>query len=249
MAVLYDSGGVTVAREDGPILVLALDRGQNLMNEESVALLGQALRVVEDAPHPKSLVITGVGKFFSNGFEIGAFEGKQTVMAAEYPFMVAFWRILARLLTLDCHAVCAINGHAFGAGLFLALACDWRVMRTHQGFVCFPELNLGMSLLPPFAELAKAKLSAPTLREGVLTGCRYDSAAALKAGIIDEECPSADLMAVALRTARRVLPTALKAKGFSPEAFARMKRELYPAAHDALATYPVVPIGPPPSRL
>jgi len=31
--------------------------------------------------------------------------------------MVAFWRILARLLTLDCHAVCAINGHAFGAGL------------------------------------------------------------------------------------------------------------------------------------
>jgi len=176
MAVLYDSGGVTVAREDGPILVLALDRGQNLMNEESVALLGQALRVVEDAPHPKSLVITGVGKFFSNGFEIGAFEGKQTVMAAEYPFMVAFWRILARLLTLDCHAVCAINGHAFGAGLFLALACDWRVMRTHQGFVCFPELNLGMSLLPPFAELAKAKLSAPTLREGVLAGCRYDSA-------------------------------------------------------------------------
>ena len=28
----------------------------------------------------------------------------------------------------------------FGGGFFLALACDWRVMRTQKGFLNFPEL-------------------------------------------------------------------------------------------------------------
>ena len=47
--------------------------------------------------------------------------------------------------------VAAINGHAFGAGVFLALACDWRLMRTERGFLNFPELNLGMRLSKAFA--------------------------------------------------------------------------------------------------
>lgn len=50
-----------------------------------------------------------------------------------------------------------------------------RVMRSGQGFLCFPELGLGMPLSTPFAELAKAKLSKAALREAVLTGKRYGS--------------------------------------------------------------------------
>ena len=49
----------------------------------------------------------------------------------------------------------------FGGGFFLALACDWRVMRTQKGFLNFPELNLGMRLSKPFAELAKAHRPPP----------------------------------------------------------------------------------------
>lgn len=48
-------------------------------------------------------------------------------------------------------------------------------MRSGQGFLCFPELGLGMPLSTPFAELAKAKLSKAALREAVLTGKRYGS--------------------------------------------------------------------------
>merc|ERR1719197_1889192 len=105
----------------------------------------------------------------------------------------SFYRLLARILVLDCHTVCAINGHAFGAGLFLALACDWRIMRTKQGFVNFPELNLGMRLSLGFAELAKSKLSPSALRAGVLTGLRFDSGKALSYGLIDQESPIEEL--------------------------------------------------------
>ena len=98
----------------------------------------------------------------------------------EAPSMIErFWRFLARLLVLNCHTVCAINGHAFGAGLFIALACDWRIMRTERGFVNFPEAHLGMRISKAFAELAKSKLDGPTLRESFLAGRRYDSSAAV----------------------------------------------------------------------
>lgn len=72
--------------------------------------------------------------------------------------------------------VACINGHAYGAGLFLALICDYRIMRADRGkvvgdtqakntilmqmnhcpgFLCFPEVSLGLPLGPQFAAVAK----------------------------------------------------------------------------------------------
>lgn len=131
--------------------------------------------------------------------------------------------------------VAAINGHAFGAGLFLALACDWRVMRTLRGFLCFPELTLGMRLTPAFAELAKSKLSSQTLREAVLMGKRYGSTDAMVAGLVDDECAVEDLHAVAEHWATSRLPGSLKLMRFDPNAFHTMKVELYTEAFRALS--------------
>lgn len=40
-----------------------------------------------------------------------------------------------------------INGHAFGAGVFLALAHDYRIQNPAKGFLCLPEVDMGM-LIP-----------------------------------------------------------------------------------------------------
>eukprot|EP00668_Euglena_longa_P011349 GGOE01013745.1.p2 GENE.GGOE01013745.1~~GGOE01013745.1.p2 ORF type:complete len:251 (-),score=73.52 GGOE01013745.1:206-937(-) len=231
-APLFSSGGVTLTQRAG-VFVLTMDRQQNVINDEINALLSDALRVVEEAPAPKAFVITGVGKFFCNGLDLRSLKGPR---AAENPFIVSFWKFLARLLTLDCHTVCAINGHAFGAGLFIALACDWRVMRTQQGMLCFPELGLGMPLSTPFAELVKAKVSRVTFREAVLTGKRYGSGEALRAGLIDKECATEELLLTAELFARQLLPPALKAQRFRPSSFVAMKMELYGPAYRALAS-------------
>jgi enoyl-CoA hydratase/carnithine racemase len=42
--------------------------------------------------------------------------------------------------------VAAVTGHAFGAGAFLALSCDWRVQDAARGWMCFPEVDLGLAL-------------------------------------------------------------------------------------------------------
>ena len=170
MKTLLDSDGVTLTDSEDGLLTLRLDRGQNWINPPMVSALEHAISCVEAAEHPKSLVVLGGPKFFSNGLDVTWMMNN----SSETPDMIqTFWRVLARILVLDCRTVAAISGHAYGAGIFLALACDWRVMRTERGFVNFPELNLGMRLSKPFAELSKAKLSPRTLREGVLAGRRY----------------------------------------------------------------------------
>eukprot|EP00320_Phaeocystis_rex_P020534 CAMPEP_0119074626 /NCGR_PEP_ID=MMETSP1178-20130426/72234_1 /TAXON_ID=33656 /ORGANISM="unid sp, Strain CCMP2000" /LENGTH=165 /DNA_ID=CAMNT_0007056795 /DNA_START=12 /DNA_END=505 /DNA_ORIENTATION=- len=165
MKSLFDCDGVTLTDFEDGLLTLRLDRGENVVNPPMVSALERSISCVEAAEHPKSLVILGGPKFFSNGLDVTWMMNNSSDTSS---MIESFYRVLARLLVLDCRTVAAISGHAYGAGIFLALACDWRVMRSKRGFVNFPELNLGMRLSKPFAELAKSKLSPSTLREGVL---------------------------------------------------------------------------------
>mmetsp|Transcript_40057 Transcript_40057/g.87429 ORF Transcript_40057/g.87429 Transcript_40057/m.87429 type:complete len:243 (-) Transcript_40057:221-949(-) len=229
---LYDQEGTTVTQQ-GPILILTVGGDQNRVNPALTTRLNAALDVVAAQAHPKALVVTATGKFFSNGLDVDWMgqNGKQTG-----EMLAGFWKVLGRILVMDCHTVAAINGHGFGGGVFLALACDWRIMRTEKGFLNFPELNLGMRLSKPFAELAKAKLTPPVLREGVLMGKRFSSKEAMASGMIDAEVPMESLVQEAVAMAEARLPAALQLVNFSPDRVVDMKKELYTDAYRALTT-------------
>eukprot|EP00536_Pseudo-nitzschia_multiseries_P006724 jgi/Psemu1/286657/fgenesh1_pg.146_\ len=245
--VLYNAKGVSLTANDATsVYTLRMDRGPNVVNPEFVSLLGGALDAIEKAPHPKTLVVTGTGKFFSNGLDL-EFLTKSSD-AEQGRMIVSFWRLLARLLVADCRTVAAINGHGFGAGLFLALACDYRIMRTQRGFLCWPEVNLGMRLAKGFSELSKAKVADPgVLRDGVLTAKRYGSGEALNHGLIDAECAVDDLKDRSEDLAAAGLPESLGLQNFTPRTFQMIKIELYVDAYRALTSGQFD--APPESRL
>lgn len=253
MALEFSQDGIVLARNPSTgIFILHLNRVQskNVFDPIFIGAVSSAVGRVEKAAHPKALVITGleyvesdaattnkkskkpVHKFFSNGLSL---EYMLTNPEGTAPMIESVWRLLGRVLIMDCRTVAGINGHAFGAGLFLALACDYRIMRTERGFVNFPELNLGMRLAKGFAEISKAKLTTATLREGVLTGKRYGSGDALEAGIVDEECAVEELLEQAVAMAEAGLPDNLGAASFDAQSFSQMKVELYTDAYRALA--------------
>jgi enoyl-CoA hydratase/carnithine racemase len=163
--------------------------------------------------------------------------------------------VLARILTLPFRTVAAINGHCIGAGLFLALACDYRIMRTGRGFLQWPEARLGMRLTKGFAELTRAKVVAPgcdrsVLREGVLGARRYASAKAVASGIVDAEYPVEVLYEEAFRLAVGGLPdskSGMDLEFFDPVAYTEMKVEMYADAYRALKFGRVA--DPPHSRI
>ena len=234
--VLQDEKGVSLtANETNGVLTLRLNRGPNVINPEMVQLLGKALSRVEEAPHPKALVVTGTGKFFSNGLDLEFLQASTDSQKGRT--IVDFWEVLARLLVMDCRTVAAINGHGFGAGLFLALACDYRIMRTKKGYLCWPEANLGMRLAKGFSELTKAKVTDPSvLREGVLTGKRYGSGAARTAKLIDTECPIEQLEETSAALAEKGLPENLGLQYFNAQTYRMIKIELYVDAYRALTS-------------
>lgn len=215
------------------IVRLLMNCGENRVNNEFLVELKKALDKVE-LMRPKTLVIASRGKFFSNGLDLNRMKGKSEQAFGQ---MVAdFQCLLGRLLTFPCHTIAEVNGHAVGAGFFLALACDYRVMRVDQGWLNLPERNLGMNLSPGFAELAKCKLSPNALRTSVLESKRLAAPEAKDLGIVDIMAPLDRLTAKTKELAVSLLPPGIL--GVHPLVYAKnvstIKRELYTAAYTEL---------------
>lgn len=120
------------------VLVLSIGNDENRFNPTLVENIHKNLDTVEQTQGAKALVITGTGKFFSNGLDLN-WLGKNRQNAGA--FLQELWKLFARILIFPLPTIAVLNGHAFGAGFFLALSCDWRVMRKDRGFLNFPEVS------------------------------------------------------------------------------------------------------------
>jgi len=82
--------------------------------------------------------------------------------------------------------IALINGHCFGAGVFLAIAHDYRIQNPSKGFLCLPEIDLGAVIPSPFQQMFKQKLPSPAVfRLMALEGKRIPGKDAFEMGIVD----------------------------------------------------------------
>ncbi len=141
------------------------------------------------------MVTTGEGKFFSNGLDLD-WMGQAGDDAG--PMLADVQRLLGRLLRFPAVTVAAVNGHAFAAGAMFASAHDYVVMRDDRGYWCLPEVDLGLPLPEAMFAVLAAKLPHAVLHDAILTGRRYDAAAALAAGIVHHAVPETAVLSHAL---------------------------------------------------
>ena len=173
-----------------PVWILNLGEDENRFSQRFLSDIDQALTVISESSEPAALMITATGKFFSNGLDLDWLQDN----AGEWDAHVSSVQsMFARLLTLPVPTVCAINGHCFAAGAMLALACDYRVMRTEKGFYSLPAIDIKIPLTIGMTSLIQAKLTPRTALDVMTTGWRYDAPAALAAGIVDSICDAQDL--------------------------------------------------------
>jgi enoyl-CoA hydratase/carnithine racemase len=212
-------------RREGEVFVLRWDGGENRFRDDSIAAWNAALDEVEEAEGPKALVTTGSGKFYSNGLDLDwAFRERKDSFE---DYILEALAVLARVLTLPCASVAAVNGHAFGAGALLACAHDFRLMRAERGYFCMPEIDMRAYLHPGMTAILAARLPAQTAHEVIATGRRWGGADAKAAGIVEEALPEAELLPRAVERAG-----ALAAKAHP--VMKRLKGDLYPHVLAAL---------------
>jgi enoyl-CoA hydratase/carnithine racemase len=85
----------------------------------------------------RCLLITAAGPVFSAGYDIGNLEQAEEIVA--HPFQAA----IEALDAFPFPAVAALNGHAIGGGLELALACDLRIASA-AAKLGMPPARLGL---------------------------------------------------------------------------------------------------------
>jgi enoyl-CoA hydratase/carnithine racemase len=111
------------------------------------------------------------------------------------------------LLRFPGAVVAAVNGHAFGAGAVIAAAADFRVQRADRGYLCFPEVDLGLSMSDEFDAVLRAKLPTSAVLRGLLTGERFGGEQALALGLVDGVASEAELLPTALDLVRDLVGT------------------------------------------
>jgi enoyl-CoA hydratase/carnithine racemase len=184
-------------RDDGVVLVRWRD-GENRYHPASVARWHEVLDDLEGRDGPLALVVTGEGKFFSNGLDL---DGFATDPSSAGIVVDGVHRLFGRMAVFPAYTVAALNGHVFAGGAMLACTFDARVMRADRGYWCLPEVDLGVPVTPEMFATVTARLSTAAAADALVTGRRYTAAEAQALGIVEQVAAEDEVVARALEMA------------------------------------------------
>lgn len=187
------------SRTEGRVRILSLNRpeARNALSAAMRLDLVANLHEAENDAGVGAVVITGEGKVFAAGADL------RELLARSSEEQRAFLEpphIYSVVEGLQKPVVAAINGHALGAGLELATACDLRVC-AEDAKLGQPEINLG--LVPGGGGTQRlVRLVGPSnAARLVLTGEAVLAADALRMGLVDQVVPREGVVAEAVAMA------------------------------------------------
>jgi enoyl-CoA hydratase/carnithine racemase len=142
----------------------------------------------------RCILLTGAGDVFSAGYDIGDLEPSR--LAEEAAELVAhpFQNALEALDAVEVPIVAALNGHAIGGGLELALACDLRVAAAGAR-MGMPPGRLGLVYSHTGVKRFLDAVGAARTRELFLTARLIDAETALSWGLVNDVVPRDSLAA------------------------------------------------------
>ncbi len=194
----------------GRIVLLTLNRPDKL-NAWSAKMEGEFIRALDAAssdPSVHVIVVTGAGRAFCAGGDIGAWSQDIATRGDGRPQVSP---LVSRegspevpvTLARSKPVIAAINGHAIGIGLTMPLACDIRIASDRAKFSArFVKVGLtpecgSTRYLPLVAGLDNALFMA-------LTGRIIDAAEAKERGLVDRVVPHDSLMDEAIALAEEI---------------------------------------------
>lgn len=192
-------GPLVKPRDEGRVRVLTLDR-PDARNALSAQLRTDLIKALQDAERDDkvgAIVLTGAGSAFAAGADLGELLARSN---EEQEHFLQPPHIYSTIEGLAKPVVAAINGHALGAGLELATACDVRVCAA-EAKLGQPEVTLG--LIPGGGgtqRLARLVGQGQAARL-VLTGDALTGEDALRLGLVDVVVAKPQVVEEAVRLA------------------------------------------------
>jgi E-phenylitaconyl-CoA hydratase len=184
----------------------------NALDPDSMMSLREKLIEFRDDPQLAVAIVTGTGdRAFCTGADLKRTTAPATPFAAAHlaPYDVgvqagAYVRaITISELAIPKPLIAAINGHALGGGLEIALDCDIRIATPNATFG-LPEARwASVPAVGGASQLLRAVPSAVAMKM-LLTGDRIDATEAHRVGLVSDVVPGDELLDTALAVARRI---------------------------------------------
>ncbi|HVN87557.1 MAG TPA: enoyl-CoA hydratase-related protein [Candidatus Binatia bacterium] len=225
---------IIVTKRDDGVVTLTFNR-PDTRNSMTPAMGEEVVAAVEDIrtdATARVFVLTGAGKSFSSGGDLGMLARDSGAAPRDHaaPSMAGsprdFYTRYLAIRRLAIPTIAAINGHAIGAGLCIALACDLRIAVADAKMgMTFAKLGIhpGMGatyFLPRLIGTARAA-------ELFFTGRVIDAVEAERLGVITRAVPREQF-------GEAVRALAGEIAGCAPIAVRMTKKALYRGAEHSL---------------
>lgn len=192
------------------IITISREKALNALNSQVIDELSQAIDVVKADKDIRALIITGAGRAFVAGADIGVQsvfdvrEGRQWGRRGSAVFR--------EIELLQIPTIAAVGGFALGGGCELALSCDMIVADEKAKFGQ-PEVSLGIT--PGFSGTQRLprRIGTAKAKEMIFTGRMIDAYEADRIGLINKIAEPGKLMDEAKTLAESCIknaPTALR---------------------------------------
>lgn len=188
--------------QDGFVGIVTIDRPKalNALNEEVLKELEAAFDAI-DLDATRAVIVTGAGKSFVAGADIGAMS---TMTAEEGEAFGKFGNdIFRKIETFPIPVIAAVNGFALGGGNELAMSCDIRIA-SEKALFGQPEVGLGIT--PGFGGTQRLGriVGIGIAKELVYAATNIKADKALEIGLVNAVYEPDELMPAAKKLANRI---------------------------------------------
>lgn len=190
-------------KKEGHIGILSINRPNALNALNSLVLdeLKEAIELIDNDKEIHVLILTGEGRAFVAGADIGEMKSMNPVQARV--FAEKGLSVFRRIELMEKPVIAAVNGFALGGGCELSMSCDMRIASDKAKFGQ-PEVGLGIT--PGFAGTQRLPrlVGAGRAKELIFTCDIIGADEAYRIGLVNKVVPAEELMSFALEVANKI---------------------------------------------
>lgn len=195
----------------------------NAVSQAMYQAMEEAFNDISQDQSVRAVILTGAGRAFCVGADLKAHSRRQMTDAERRAYVRSGQHACRWIQTCRPPVVAAVNGHAIGAGLEMALSADLVIVAS-EAKLRFPEISLGTFVGGGAIYTLAQRVGLAKAKELILLGEFFTGADAAAMGLANRAVPAADVLPTALDIAARLAAKA-------PVSMAFAKRLLNRAQH------------------